>query len=108
MRTVPLMEETARIVRSYMNDRGLLEQQACGDLYLFSSANRAQFTRPGITRILKLHFAAAKASNPTMSFAKDIHPHAIRASIAIHLLESGINIIAIRDFLGHARQHRFI
>ena len=31
----------------------------------------------------------------------DVHPHAIRSSKAIHLLESGVNIIAIRDFLGH-------
>lgn len=101
MRTVPIMTETARIVESYMHDRGFLEQSACGDLHLFSSANRAQFTRPGIARILKRHFAIAKTANPTIPFPKNIHPHAIRASRAIHLLESGVNIIAIRDFLGH-------
>jgi len=101
MRTVPIMTETARIVESYMHDRGFLEQSACGDLHLFSSTNRAQFTRPGIARILKRHFAIAKAANPTIPFPKNIHPHAIRASRAIHLLESGVNIIAIRDFLGH-------
>jgi integrase/recombinase XerD len=101
MRTVPIMTETARIVKSYMHARGFLEQSACGDLHLFSSTNRSQFTRPGIARILKRHFAIAKAANPTIPFPKDIHPHAIRASRAIHLLESGVNIIAIRDFLGH-------
>ena len=100
MRTVPIMSETARIVESYMHDRGFLAS-VCGDLHLFSSANRAQFTRPGITKILKRHFDLAKAANPTILFPGDIHPHAIRASKAIHLLESGVNIIAIRDFLGH-------
>ncbi len=101
MRTVPIMAETARIVESYMNDRGFLKQSACGDLHLFSSTNRAQFTRPGIDRILKRHLAMAKAANPTILFPRDIHPHVIRASRAIHLLESGVNIIVIRDFLGH-------
>jgi len=101
MRTVPIMTETARIVKLYMHDRGFLEQSACGDLYLFNSTNRAQFTRPGIAGILKRHFAIAKAANPTIPFPKNIHPHAIRASRAIHLLESGVNLIAIRDFLGH-------
>ena len=101
MRTVPIMTETAKIVESYMHDRGFLEQSACGDLHLFSSTNRAHFTRPGIARILKRHFVIAKAANPTIPFPKNIHPHAIRASRAIHLLESGVNIIAIRDFLGH-------
>jgi site-specific recombinase XerD len=101
MRTVPIMAETAMIVESYMRDRGFFEHDACGDLCLFNSTNRSQFTGPGITKILKRHFAAAKRANSSILFPKDIHPHALRASKAIHLLESGINIIAIRDFLGH-------
>jgi site-specific recombinase XerD len=101
MRTVPIMTETARIVESYMRDQGFPEQPACGDIHLFSSTNRSQFTRPGVARILERHFAIAKAANPTIPFPKNIHPHAIRASRAIHLLESGVNIIVIRDFLGH-------
>jgi site-specific recombinase XerD len=102
IRTVSIMSETARIVESYMHDNGFLEQRACGELQLFNSSNRAQFTRPGITKILKRHFVTAKGSNPSVLFPDDIHPHALRASKAIHLLESGINLIVIRDFLGHA------
>jgi len=102
MRVVPIMVETAKIVESYMHDRGFFEQSACGDLHLFSSTNRAKFTRPGICKILKRHFSTAKDANLAVPFPKDIHPHALRASKATHLLESGVNIIAIRDFLGHA------
>jgi len=102
MRVVPIMAETARIVESYMRERGFWKQSAGGDLHLFSSTNRARFTRPGICKILKRHFATAKDANSKIPFPKDIHPHALRASKAIHLLESGVNIIAIRDFLGHA------
>lgn len=101
MRTVPIMPETAKILERYMLDRGFLEQLACSDLYLFNSTNRAQFTRPGISKILKRHFYTARQANLSVQFPNDIHPHALRASKAIHLLESGVNIIAIRDFLGH-------
>lgn len=101
MRTIPIMPETARILEAYMRDRRFLEQSACDDLYLFNSTNRAQFTRPGISKILKRHFITAKQANLSVLFPNDIHPHALRASKAIHLLESGVNIIAIRDFLGH-------
>lgn len=101
MRTVPIMTETAKILESYMHDRRFLEHSAYDDLNLFSSTNRGQFTRPGIAKILKRHFAIAKTVNPTIPFPKNIHLHAIRASRAIHLLELGVNIIAIRDFLGH-------
>ena len=101
MRTVPIMTETAKILESYMRDKVFGEHLACGDLQLFNSANRAQFTRPGIAKILKRHFAVAKKLNPLVLFPENIHPHALRASKAIHLLESGVNLIAIRDFLGH-------
>ena len=100
-RAVPIMTETAKIVKSYMLDRGFIEQSGNSESFLFNSANRAQFTRPGITKILKRYLQAAKAANPELLFPADIHPHALRASKAIHLLESGVNIIAIRDFLGH-------
>lgn len=100
-RTVLIMVETAKIIESHMLDRGFVQQSVCGDLNLFNSANRAQFTRPGIAKILKRHYAIAKQTNLTISFPDDIHPHALRASKAIHLIESGVNIIAIRDFLGH-------
>ena len=102
MRAVPIMTETAKIVESYMLDRGFMGQSASSELYLFNSTNRAQFTRPGITKILKRHLQAAKKANPKIIFPVDIHPHALRASKAIHLIESGVNIIAIRDLLGHA------
>jgi site-specific recombinase XerD len=101
MRSVPIMPETARIVESYMCDHGFIGQSAIGDVRLFNSTNRALFTRPGITKILKKYLIAAKANNPAVVFPKDVHPHALRTSRAIHLLESGVNIIAIRDFLGH-------
>jgi len=76
IRVVPIMAETAKIVGSYMNDRGFLEQSASGDLYLFNSPNRAQFTRPGISKILKRDLTIAKVANPTILFPEDIHPHA--------------------------------
>lgn len=100
-RTVPIMDETVKIIEAYLYDLEFYESEACGDLKLFRSPNRSQFTRPGITKILKKHYEAAKADNPTLSFPKSIHPHALRASKAIHLLEAGVNIIIIRDFLGH-------
>lgn len=100
-RTVPIMDETADIIRSYFSDRSFLCGEALGELHVFNSVNRQQFTRPGIAKILKKYFSKAKKDNPSLVFPEEIHPHALRASKAIHLLEAKVNIIIIRDFLGH-------
>lgn len=68
----------------------------------FCSPGRSCYTRQGITKMLERHLERARASNPGTWFPEGIHPHMLRASKAIHLLDAGANLIAIRDFLDHA------
>ena len=55
-------------------------------------------SRYGVTYILKKY--AAKAS-PVLE-PQNISPHVLRHTKAMHLLRAGVNMIYIRDFLGHA------
>ena len=32
---------------------------------------------------------------------KDVHTHTLRHSYAVHLLEDGLNIVTLKDLLGH-------
>ena len=43
----------------------------------------------------------AKNNQPKL-FQKKVTPHILRHSKAMHLLETNVNLIYIRDFLGHA------
>lgn len=54
------------------------------------------YTKEGISYILKKYCAKANISN------KNITPHSLRHSKAMHLLENNVNLIYIRDFLGHS------
>lgn len=100
MRSVPLMDKTKHLLRLYMEASHLLEngrQQSP----LFHNSRSQSFTRPGIAYILKKYFEMARKNHPETIFPEAIHPHMIRHTKAIHLLEAGVNLIYIRDLLGH-------
>ena len=65
---------------------------------LFYNAKKQALSRYGVTYILKKY--AAKAS-PVLE-PQNISPHVLRHTKAMHLLRAGVNMIYIRDFLGHA------
>ena len=101
-RTVPVMESTAAHVARHLEDRSLPRDGSRSSLRLFCSPGRSCYTRQGIAKMLERHLERARAANPEIWFPEGIHPHMLRASKAIHLLDAGANLIAIRDFLGHA------
>lgn len=70
------------------------------DEYLFTNSRKEKLTREGVSYVLKTHFEKAKDLNRSL-YPKNISPHCLRHSKAMHLLENGVNIIYIRDFLGH-------
>ena len=88
-RQVPLMRKTAEMLRSYLMENKLTSPQLL-DHPLFFNSRREKFTRPGVTYILQKYAGNTK-----------ITPHVLRHTKAMHLLQAGVNIVYIRDILGH-------
>lgn len=97
-RIVPLMEQTANLLLSYMKENNLLHGQV-NEHPVFYNYRHEALTRFGIGYILQKYVASAHNIQP--SIPSKVTPHILRHSKAMHLLEAGVNIVYIRDILGH-------
>jgi integrase/recombinase XerD len=98
-RIVPLLEEQVIILRNYLTEFGLLKPQA-RSYPLFSNSRQEKLTRAGITHILLKYADKARRRAPKLIPDK-LSCHSLRHSKAMHLLQAGVNLVYIRDILGH-------
>ncbi len=95
-RLCPLWPETVSALRRLSE----LQPQANGGL-LFRNARGARLSRDGAAYILQKYVERAKASAPALAKIR-VTPHILRHSCAVALLQSGVDVTVIRDYLGHA------
>lgn len=98
-RTVPLMRKTQALIEHYL-DRNNLRDAEKRCYPLFRNKYGEPFTRAGIAYLLN-KYAKRAAQKKADVIPEHIHPHMLRHSRAMHLLQSGVNLIYIRDILGH-------
>lgn len=99
-RLVPLASEVVAILRKYIDDHNLSSYEDRKHPLFFNS-RREKLTRGGISHILSVYVSNARICNPSLIPSR-ISCHSLRHSKAMHLLQSGVNLVYIRDILGHA------
>ena len=98
-RIVPLQNEQVKLLVSYMNENHL-DQPAYNQRPLFANNRGEKLTNSGVAYILDLYANNARILKPEL-IPEKISPHTLRHSKAMHLLQSGVNLVYIRDILGH-------
>ena len=98
-RHVPLLKTTVQHLRKYLEYMHY-DNESRFDEILFKNHMGEPFTRQGINYLLKKY--GDKASKVDCSLVPtDLSPHKIRHSTAMELLSQGVDLIYIRDLLGH-------
>lgn len=95
-KTVDLLDPTTNAIAAYVK-----AARKRPDDYLFTNHQHGKFTRAGIAYVLRKYARLARAEMP--EFPERVHPHMLRHSKAMHLMNSGVNIIYIRDHLRHTQ-----
>ena len=102
IRYVPVMEPTARLVGDYLDHRDRHPGVGADADPLFAGPNHSRLTRSGVAKLLARHVRAVRARDPGWAPGLPVTPHTLRRSRAMHLVQAGVNLIYIRDLLGHA------
>lgn len=95
-RNVPITEDLKEVLIKFIKVFHIEHE----DDYIFKNKNNSKITTKGIEYILKKYIHKAKVKYPE-KFKDNYSNHSMRHSRAMHLLESGVNLIYIRDILGH-------
>ncbi|MBR1684321.1 MAG: site-specific integrase [Clostridia bacterium] len=99
-RNVPISNELANLLNVYKQKRSCSKVNHVASQYLVPNKNNFQMKTDGLQYIIDKY--AWKLHEMDSAFPEHVHPHMFRHSKAMHMLAAGVNIVYIRDFLGHA------
>jgi integrase/recombinase XerD len=98
MRAVPLMGSTVQLLRDHLRENHL-DRPEQFENPLFQNTHHQRLSRSGIRYILQKYLVRARSK--CLSLNRTVSPHSLRHTKGMHLLQSGISLDIIRDFLGH-------
>jgi len=97
-RLCPLWPSTVGALRRFLASSGLDEHSA---ERLFRNHRGEPLTRFGVRYLLRKYAKLGSTSAPSLS-RRRIHPHVLRHTSAVHMLQSGVDLVSISHWLGHA------
>ena len=94
-RAIPLYPAALKALSQYMKEVRSAMIADPSEKALFVNINGSRMSRQGFWKILK-HYQA------TAHIEKDITPHTLRHSFAVHLLENGADLGSVQELMGHS------
>jgi site-specific recombinase XerD len=96
-RMCPVLPQTARLLTRFLSTTGRSLDEV---IPLLQNRHGQRLTRHGARYLLMKYVKRARLSLPHLDRLR-VSPHTFRHTKAMHLLQSGIPLITIKDILGH-------
>ena len=96
-----MTDECSKLIKQYIKAQKLDNEESRMHP-LFSSQTTEKMTTACIRNIVAKYVELARINYPKMFREANYSPHSFRHSKSVHMVEAGIQLIYIRDFLGHA------
>lgn len=93
-RSIPLYPAALKALKNYLRDVRASMLSDPSEQALFVNVNGSRMSRQGFWKILK-HY------QETAHIEKEITPHTLRHSFAVHLLENGADLVSLQELMGH-------
>ena len=94
-RMIPLYDEAKKSLQRYLHEVRKEMLADPNERALFVNVGGARMSRQGFWKILKHYQTAAQIQ-------KEITPHTLRHSFAVHLLENGADLGSVQELMGHS------
>ncbi len=94
VRSIPLYPAALKALKNYSRDVRASMLSDPAERALFVNVNGGRMSRQGFWKILK-HY------QETAHIEKEITPHTLRHSFAVHLLENGADLGSLQELMGH-------
>ena len=95
VRIIPLYPAALRSLSVYIREVRTIMLGDPSEQALFVNVSGARMSRQGFWKILKFYQAKA-------GIEKEITPHTLRHSFAVHLLENGADLGSLQELMGHS------
>jgi len=96
-RLCPLLPQSAQLLRKFLATNG---RRVDGEEPVFQNGRGVRLGRHGARYILLKYLRQAASSMPSLG-RPAISPHTLRHTKGMHLLQSGVPLVMVKDFLGH-------
>ena len=94
-RTIPLYPAAFRALTQYLSETRSAMVSDPRESALFVNVNGSRMSRQGFWKILKHYQAKA-------GIDREITPHTLRHSFAVHLIENGADLSSVKELMGHS------